>query len=131
MREKNFEKWNYLKKSLDTLNTDKIFFYEKEVWFCSIGVNVGSEQDSRNKKYSRPVLVLKKCNRHTFIGIPLTSKKSNPPERISIKLNDKPSVAIISQVRLFDRNRMLRKYRTVDSKELNKIKEALKIYLKL
>lgn len=71
--EKDFDSWNNLKKNIN--NRDLIYTSEREVWFCSVGLNVGSEQDGKNENYERPVLVIKKVTLNTFIGVPLTSNK--------------------------------------------------------
>jgi hypothetical protein len=39
---KNFNDWNDLKKNLDSLENHPLF-QEREVWWCSVGVNIGSE----------------------------------------------------------------------------------------
>jgi len=34
--EKEYDNWNKLKKDLSTKKS-KIFFHEREIWFCSLG----------------------------------------------------------------------------------------------
>ena len=42
--DKDFDKWNIEKKNLDERLINKnSFFYPREVWWCSIGINVGVE----------------------------------------------------------------------------------------
>ncbi len=71
--EKKFNEWNQCKKSLDVL-ANAPDCHEREIWWCSIGVNVGSEQLSQTSDFSRPVLVVRKFTRDIFWGIPLTTK---------------------------------------------------------
>lgn len=131
MTVKNFDEWNLFKKALEKSDSNKIYFYEKEIWFCSIGLNIGSEQDSRNKRFSRPVLVLKKCNRHTFIGIPLTSKISDFSDRVQINIGEVKAVVLLSQLRLFDTKRLLRKYHVLSTDDFEKVRQSLKSFLEL
>ena len=71
--QKDFDKWNGKKKQLDA-NTDNLTdFHEREIWWCSIGVNVGFEQHSQTSDFSRPVVIVKKFTRDMFLGIPLTT----------------------------------------------------------
>ena len=76
---KDFDGWNTNKKHLDKID-QPVFFREREIWWCSIGINVGHEQDGRGSDYRRPVLVLRKFNRWLFIGVPLSLqiKPNNP-----------------------------------------------------
>ena len=41
---KDFEKWHKKKTDIDN-SSKRLFFHEREVWFCSIGMNIGYEQD--------------------------------------------------------------------------------------
>ncbi|MFA7308472.1 MAG: hypothetical protein WC045_00185 [Patescibacteria group bacterium] len=69
--QEEFSKWNNLKIPIAER---KKFpqFSEREIWWCSIGKNVGHECDGKNELFERPVLVLKKFNRDTFLGMPIT-----------------------------------------------------------
>jgi len=40
--EKDFDKWNMKKKKLDKNKRD-LLFKEGEIWWCSLGVNIGEE----------------------------------------------------------------------------------------
>lgn len=47
---KNFDEWNIIKKQIE--KTDKIVeFSETEIWWTSIGLNIGDEEDGKNEKY--------------------------------------------------------------------------------
>lgn len=60
--EKDFDNWTQIKKGLDTEH--KIpFFNEREIWWCSLGVNIGYEIYGKGYVFSRPVLILKKIKR--------------------------------------------------------------------
>lgn len=56
---KEFIKWNSEKV---LVHTDKVrpFFHEREVWWCSLGINVGFEQDGSGKDFLRPIVIIKK-----------------------------------------------------------------------
>ncbi len=70
---KDFEKWN-IRKIWIHKEKPRVFFKERDVWWCSMGLNVGFEQDGKGDKFSRPILVFKKFNQEIFWGIPLTTK---------------------------------------------------------
>ena len=48
--EKDFDRWNSSKKRIDA-DLNEIDYHEREIWWCSIGVNVGSQNSitSRTK----------------------------------------------------------------------------------
>ena len=123
--EKDFDSWNELKKKIDTRNP--IYVSERDIWFCSVGLNVGSEQSGKNELFERPVLVIKKVTANTFIGVPLTSNKKKGSWYVEIESTG--SSAIISQIKLFDTRRLARKIGVVPVEEFEIIKNKLKDYI--
>jgi mRNA-degrading endonuclease toxin of MazEF toxin-antitoxin module len=105
--EKDFDGWNMIKKRLDKSNR-KVTFYEKEIWWCSTGVNVGSEQDGKGDIFMRPVYILKTINSRTFLGISLTSKLKEDAAHVSFYFNYDITTAKLSQIKVYDRNRLLK-----------------------
>lgn len=134
--EKDFKKWMGQKAKI---HNDKIrpFFHEREVWFLSLGENIGFEQDGGGEKFLRPMLVLKKFNNEVIWALPLTrtDKTGKYYFRISLvadksNTDDRPSVVILSQIRLVDAKRLQYKVGMVKEDEFIKIKEALIALLK-
>ena len=105
MSNKNFDSWNESKKKLNQKMTNRSF-HEKEVWFVKVGVNIGYEQDGSPETYMRPVLIFKKFSKNVFIGIPLSKTKKSGRFYHQFTLKGIKSVAILSQVRLFDAKRL-------------------------
>ncbi len=106
--EKDFDNWNNLKKDLSTKKSD-VFFHEREIWFCSLGKNIGYEEDGKNELFERPVLVIRKFNNDIFLAIPLTSSKKEGKYYHQYELGSKTYAGIVSQIRLLDRKRLSRK----------------------
>ena len=123
--EKDFDRWNELKKKINVRNP--IYVSERDIWFCSVGLNIGSEQSGKHELFERPVLVIKKVTSNTFIGVPLTSNKKKGSWYVEIKSTD--SSAIISQVKLFDTRRLARKIGVISIEEFEIIKKKLKDYI--
>ena len=71
--EKNFKKWHSIKALLDKKKKE-IYFKEREIWWCSLGLNIGFEQDGKNYRFERPVLILKKFSKDLFWALPSTSQ---------------------------------------------------------
>jgi len=99
---KQFDKWNNLKKDIHT-NNSLIKFQQRHIVFMKIGANVGYEQDGKGDDFLRPVLVYKKFNNQVFLGIPLTSRIKDDKFHFEFEYKKgKRSFAILSQMRLFD-----------------------------
>ena len=125
---KEFDEWNSVKKRLGE-DPFPWFFKEKEIWWCSIGVNVGSEHDGKGRNFIRPVYIVKKVSQETFIGIPLTSKLKEDHAHVSFYFNYDLSTAILNQVRVFDKKRLLT-YIGITSDYLhNKMKKTIAAWL--
>ena len=123
--EKDFQKWHKAKKELDK-NLSRLFFHEREVWWCSIGLNIGFEQDGRGECFARPILIFKKFNNEVFWAIPLSTKIKKGKFYVSIELGDGvPRVVIISQLRLMDAKRLIDKMSTVSDANYKLIKKAV------
>lgn len=120
-----FDSWNELKKELD--GSQRIpGFHEREICLVSIGHNVGSEQNGKGARFTRPVLVTKRFNRKTFLGIPLTSSDRTTPYHVPISFRDGRSSVVLSQIRLFDAARIERKLGWLPQDEFVKLLAAVR-----
>ena len=119
--DKEFNDWNILKKSL--ANIERIYFNKGEIWFTAIGKNIGDEEDGKNNNFERPVLIIRKFNNNIFLGVPLTSQDKEG--KYYHKLVSFNSTVILSQVRLFDCKRLLRKIGKLEHEELLSIKKKI------
>lgn len=112
---KDFDGWNEKKKEIN----DKVapFCHERELWWCTLGINVGSEQDGSQIKYSRPILILRGLSRQTCLIVPLTTSMSIHKFRPSIGLvAGKEANAVLTQIKVIDTKRLTRKIGSLDKK---------------
>jgi len=111
VEKKDFAGWHQKKSEINALG-QLPFFHEREIWFCYLGANVGSEQDGRGADFLRPVMILRKFNNQIFWGVPLTKAKNKiktKTDKYYYPFSFVPgitSVAILSQVRLIDARRL-------------------------
>lgn len=122
---KDFINWHKVKNNIEN-KKQRIYFQIRDVLFCSIGENVGFEQDGRGKEFLRPVVVIKKFNNEVFFGVPLTRTNKKGKYYFSFNLNNGTSVAILSQVRLFDAKRSKYKMGMIDEKDFSVLKEKIR-----
>lgn len=143
---KDFDGWNEFKKKLEKLEsplfdskTGRYTFKEGQIWFCSIGVNLGNEICGKNKDYERPVLIIKK-NKRYYTCLPLTSQKPSNMDfyhDISYQYFDKnknsviniSSFVILSNPLSLDVVRLSRKVKRLPDNELKIIRLKLSNYI--
>lgn len=127
--EKDFDQWNIKKKNIHA-RSGNILFHEREIWWCSLGVNVGFEQDGKNDFFERPILVIKKFNKDVLWILPLTRSDKSNKYHYRIKQDEEnDSMVILSQLRLISSKRLLRKMRMITGKEFNEIIDRVKEFL--
>jgi len=54
---KDFDGWNREKKKTHA-ETPRLYTV-REIWWCRLGINVGSEQDGRGTNFLRPAVILR------------------------------------------------------------------------
>ncbi|MEI6528427.1 MAG: type II toxin-antitoxin system PemK/MazF family toxin [bacterium] len=123
--QKDFDKWNESKKVIHHKNEDK-FYHEREVWWCSLGINIGFEQDGKGEEFSRPILIIKGFSKNVFLCVPLTTKLKQGKFYQDIDLGDKIiRKVILSQIRLIDSKRLENKICTIDELQFQTIKQKI------
>ncbi len=129
MQCKDFDTWNTKKKMLE--KCDPVILYKQgSVWWCSLGINIGAEEDGKNEDFERPVLVIKILSKDTFLGVPLTSSGEDHFFRIPLLSFSKESRAVISQLRTISTKRLLREIGPVSNEDLFLVKKVIRKLLK-
>jgi len=103
-----FVEWTKIKVRLH-VKEDSPYFHEGEMWWVCLGSNIGYEEDGKNAQFERPVLVLRKFNKHMFWAIPITSRVQNTFFHYKFKHNDNINALHLTQLKLLSSNRLLRK----------------------
>ena len=123
---KEFDSWNKKKKSIQKKEVSR-FHKKREVWWCSIGINVGSEIDGRSDLFQRPVLIYKSLSRNTALIIPLTTANYVHKYRTSIgTVGDKQATAIISQIKVIDTKRLTERIDIISNDTYENIRKAVR-----
>ncbi|MEK7621749.1 MAG: type II toxin-antitoxin system PemK/MazF family toxin [Patescibacteria group bacterium] len=123
---KDFDSWNEQKKKLHLTESNKLY-HEREIWWCSLGVNVGFEQDGAGSDHQRPVLILKGLSRNTCTVLPLTTSPHKHRMRISLGIVDgKPASVLLSQSRVIDTKRLVNKIGFLNKKLFALVRKAAK-----
>lgn len=123
-----FVSWTKLKFRIHS-QQKRIFFKEREIWWASLGMNVGYEQNGKHETFERPVLVIKKFNNDLLWILPMTRKKKEGIYYVETMYKERYSYIILSQLRTISAKRLLRKVRTLPEKEFKQIRRKIKKFL--
>ena len=125
---KDFDAWNEVKKiTNENIRYFSLFFKEREIWWMYFGLNMGGELAGKGSEYVRPVLIIKKFNKNLFWGCAISSKlKPNNDYYFQIFTKDGPRSVILSQLRLYDLQRLRNKMDVCTLGDFCKIKQAIK-----
>jgi mRNA-degrading endonuclease toxin of MazEF toxin-antitoxin module len=123
--QKDFDKWNTEKKKINEIEPS--FYHEREIRWCSLGINIGYEQDGTSKIYSRPVLIVKGFSLNVCLVIPLTTSKKKNPYHVRVGIVEgKKAFAILSQIRLIDTKRLQDRLAVLNKDKFEKIRKAIR-----
>ncbi len=123
--EKNFNEWNLLKQKFDEEHKSPTF-KQREVWWCSIGLNIGHEENGKNEFFNRPVLVIRKFNNHIFLGVPFSTKIKENKFYHPIHLKGKNGSALLSQIRVWESKRLTHKMGDITYEQFEILRKKIK-----
>ena len=127
----DFDRWNTIKKLLaHDVPLPLAFPKNGEVWMCTLGKNLGREQNGGSQDFSRPVLVIKKFNNEIFWVVPLSTKQK--PLDFYFNYNDPsgaPVATILAQLRLVSINRFRRDIYVLPATLLREVRARLRAFL--
>src|SRR3989344_4883807 len=118
---KIFDDWNIVKKRLQQKESVR-FFRERQIWWCSIGQNLGSESYGKGKTFTRPVLIFRKLSGDLFLGLPVTSKIKQGSWYANIRHRGQEITVLFNQVRIYDKKRLMDRFGEIDDADYAKIK---------
>jgi mRNA interferase MazF len=121
---KRFQEWFAVKPKLDESNSKPPFTKEGQMWWCSVGENIGTEISGKSSNFTRPVVILKKLSRYQFMVIPCSTKIKEGSWYVQFNHRDKKQVANLSQARTVDFRRLTTLMGDLDNKDFMDIKNG-------
>ena len=119
---KDFDRWNEKKKALNG-HAEPVYYHEGEIWWVHLGVNIGFEIDGKAANFARPVIVLRKYNKHSFLALPLTTSASGSAWKLPLGLvAGKHAFAVMSQLRNIDSRRLYQKIGSLNADALRVVR---------
>lgn len=126
---KRFIEWIGLKEKLHNNNSTPPLVKERDLWWISMGENIGSEINGKSKLFSRPGIILKKLSHGFYLIVPTTTQKREGTWYVNIHHNEIDMYACLHQIRTIDYRRLSTKFGQISHGELTKIKESFnKLY---
>lgn len=112
-------------------SNNESYFKERDVFWASIGINIGYEQDGKGEIFSRPVLIVKKYGKNIFFGILLSTQIKEGSFFFSFDLNLQKSNALLVQGRTYDSKRLENKIGKISQEDFIKLKIKFRELLNL
>jgi len=121
--DKNFDRWNNAKKKTNAEHPR--LYTVREIWWCRLGVNVGTEQDGKGDWYVRPCVILRGFGPGACLVVPLTKSPRKHPLRVPVGLvGGLQACANLSQIRVVDTRRLEEKIEFLEKGVFSKLRKA-------
>ena len=121
---KRFSLWMGLKEKLHTVAHKPPLVSEGDIWWASVGENVGSEINGKSILFSRPVIVFKKLAHGFYFVIPTTTQTRTGSWYVPFRQREREMVACLHQARSIDYRRFSSKLGALDDKDFERIKNG-------
>ena len=120
-----FDDWNDKKKRLHEARPN-ILFKEGQIWWCSLGVNIGEEVLGKGKMYLRPVIVLRKMTHSSCVVIPTTTQAKQGSWYFPFEINNLKRWAMMHQIRFISTRRLHNRESTLPEPEFASLKKTVR-----
>lgn len=121
---KIFVFWTKIKVKIH-LSERKVYPKVKEIWWVSLGQNIGVEVNGKNEKFERPVVVIKVFNNYGMLVAPISSKIKEDKYFIDYINNDgEKNIINMSQIRSISSKRFIRKVGELSADDFERVKRV-------
>ena len=128
---KDFDKWNTIKQETNQkILPNDFFFYEREIWWCSLGKNIGVEVNGKDEGFERPGIILKVFNKDMMWVLPITSSVKKSKFYYNFIFNNIEQSIMVTQIRTISSKRLRRKIGTISDSDFERILAILIILVK-
>lgn len=118
---KFIQAWCKLKVALWN-KQNKIVFKQGDIWWCSLGMNLGEEMFGKGTKFTRPVLVFRKFTSNSFLGLPITKQEKHGSWYVEITMHKEKRWVMLNQARVLDKKRLTNRIGELDGADFKKVK---------
>lgn len=131
MHVKRFLEWIAFKEKLHSILHKAPFVSEGEVWWASLGENIGFEINGKSKDFTRPVLIFRKLSSGFYFVIPLTTQAHKGTWYVNYKQRGVEITACLHQARSIDFRRLHGRLGELDQTDFQLVRDSFqRLYLK-
>ena len=124
---KIFTDWTKLKIRIHVLGEIALFPRRKEIWWASLGQNIGVEINGKNDNFERPILVIKTFNPQSSLVAPISGKVKEGKYFVEfINPDGQKNMINLSQLKTISSKRLLRKIGVINGDDFTRVKNVLK-----
>jgi len=124
LRMKRFLEWIGLKEILHERAHKPPLVSQGDIWWASIGENIGSEINGKSHQFSRPVIIFKKLAHGFYFVVPTTTQPKTGSWFVQFKQKDRTMYASLHQARAIDYRRLYSKLGSLDETDQSRVREA-------
>ncbi|MEK9159763.1 MAG: type II toxin-antitoxin system PemK/MazF family toxin [Patescibacteria group bacterium] len=130
MHVKKFLEWIGLKERLHSIVHEAPHVSEGEIWWVSIGENVGAEINGKNYLFSRPAIIFRKLTHGFYFVIPVTTQLRTGTWYVSFSQQGREMTACLQHARSVDHRRLSTRLGELDEVDYKRVKNGFqKLYL--
>ena len=123
--------WSQLKIGFNVQTPRVVYFKERQIWWTSLGENIGVEQNGKNCNFERPVVILKKFSQDSFWALPISSQGKVGKYYHAFTREGRAFCINLSQIRLLSSKRLLRLIGDLDLTDYRTVRNTVKDFLEI
>lgn len=123
---KQFATWIGLKECLHNKNHTPPYVSEGDIWWASLGENIGSEINGKSALFSRPVIIHRKLAHGFYFVIPTTTQQRQGSWYVPFRQKGKLMIACLHQSRAIDHRRLSSKLGELDAADFAKVQTGFR-----
>ena len=121
---KRFLEWIGLKQRLHEAVHQPPLVTEREIWWASIGDNVGSEINGKSTLFSRPVIIYKKLAHGFYFVVPTSTRPKTGSWFVPFNSIGRDMFACLHQARIIDYRRLSSRLGKLDEDDFDRVREG-------
>lgn len=125
---KDFDGWNEVKQAVHA-KQESFGVHERELWWVSLGLNIGVETDGKHGTFERPVLVLRAFNRQMVWVLPTTTTIGDTRFYYQFSYGSRLYAVMLTQIRTISTKRLIRKIGTMSVDDFETIRRKCRMFL--
>jgi mRNA interferase MazF len=126
---KLFKSWSELKPVIH-ISENNAYPKAREIWWVSLGQNIGVEMNGKNNNFERPVVIIKVFNTKSSLTAPISSKVRVDQYLVPfVNSFGENNVVNLSQLKTISSKRLLRIVGEMDPERFEDLRRKIKDFI--